>query len=159
MGASTRYGRDGPSKDSGNLYRTRLEEVTSKYPRVLMLGESMGASAGLLFSDLATNVMAFCPQVDLSTAAIRPEFSEQCYGQLQSTLLGALEKTEGKVVVHIGQWSPDQAQARILGDSKVEIVVHPIDNHRVAIELNRYNKLLPLIKDTIIRELEMAAIA
>ncbi len=41
----------------------RLARVTGQYTRVLMLGDSMGATAALLFSPLATNVHAFAPQV------------------------------------------------------------------------------------------------
>eukprot|EP00854_Cymbomonas_tetramitiformis_P002485 gene2485-3229_t len=147
------------NEELGKLYRSRLEHITSKYPRVLMLGESMGASAGLMFSDLATNVVAFCPQVDLSTAPIRPACNERFYSSLQSTLLGAVEATKGKVTVHIGEWGPDREQAKILKNSQVEIVVHPVDSHRVAMALNRYDKLLPLLKSSIVRELEMATIA
>ena len=44
-------------------YFDRLSQVTRKYKRVLMLGDSMGASAALLFSPLATAVQAFSPQV------------------------------------------------------------------------------------------------
>lgn len=40
----------------------RLEAVTRGYARVLMLGDSMGATAALLFSPLATAVHAFTPQ-------------------------------------------------------------------------------------------------
>lgn len=46
-----------------NDYFDRLSQVTSRYKRVLMLGDSMGASAALLFSPLATAVQAFSPQV------------------------------------------------------------------------------------------------
>ena len=41
----------------------RLAAVTGRYSRVLMLGGSMGATAALLFSPLATAVHAFTPQV------------------------------------------------------------------------------------------------
>ena len=41
----------------------RLAAVTGRYSRVLMLGDSMGATAALLFSPLATAVHAFTPQV------------------------------------------------------------------------------------------------
>lgn len=53
-------------------YRDRLAAACADYPRVLMLGDSMGATAALMFSDLATAAIAFCPQIDLTTSAIRP---------------------------------------------------------------------------------------
>lgn len=43
----------------------RLAEVTGQYSRVLMLGDSMGATAALMFSPLATAVHAFAPQASL----------------------------------------------------------------------------------------------
>lgn len=45
----------------------RLAAVTGRYSRVLMLGDSMGATAALLFSPLATAVHAFTPQAGLPT--------------------------------------------------------------------------------------------
>lgn len=44
-------------------YFQRLSQVTKKYKRVVMVGDSMGATAALLFSPLATAVQAFSPQV------------------------------------------------------------------------------------------------
>lgn len=47
----------------GSTYHSRLSEAAAGYGRVLMVGDSMGATAALLFSRLATAVLAFCPQV------------------------------------------------------------------------------------------------
>lgn len=44
-------------------YYDRLSLVTRRYKRVLMVGDSMGATAALLFSPLATAVQVFSPQV------------------------------------------------------------------------------------------------
>ena len=44
-------------------WKERLRDVTKDYGKVLFLGDSMGATAALLFSEYATNVQAFCPQV------------------------------------------------------------------------------------------------
>ena len=52
-------------------FASHIEEL-KQYDKVVMLGDSMGATASLVFSDLATAVVAFCPQVDLTTSAIRP---------------------------------------------------------------------------------------
>ena len=46
-----------------HMYRSRLQQYTQQYNEVIMIGDSMGATASLLFSDLATYVLAFCPQV------------------------------------------------------------------------------------------------
>ena len=57
----------GAAGDDRRLYwREQLQKVTERYQRVLMLGDSMGATAALLFSDLATSVQAFTPQVSCS---------------------------------------------------------------------------------------------
>lgn len=47
----------------GSYYRRELEVALRPYREVIMLGDSMGASAALMFSPLATAVIAFCPQV------------------------------------------------------------------------------------------------
>ena len=44
-------------------YHQRLQAVTEQYSKVLMIGDSMGATGALLFSTCATAVLAFCPQV------------------------------------------------------------------------------------------------
>ena len=48
------------------VYKERLERVCKPYKTVVMLGDSMGATAALLFAPMATSVLAFCPQVQLS---------------------------------------------------------------------------------------------
>ena len=50
------------SDDGFQYWWDRLAAVTGRYSRVLMLGDSMGATAALLFSPLATAVHAFTPQ-------------------------------------------------------------------------------------------------
>lgn len=49
--------------DGVTLYQKRLQAVCERYETVVLLGDSMGASAALLFAPLATAVLAFCPQV------------------------------------------------------------------------------------------------
>ena len=51
------------------LYRERLEQICKTYKTVVMLGDSMGATAALLFAPLATSVLAFCPQVPRKSPA------------------------------------------------------------------------------------------
>lgn len=54
---------DGGDDAGRERYASRLEQYTRRYEHVVMLGDSMGATAALLFSRLATSVLAFCPQV------------------------------------------------------------------------------------------------
>ena len=57
-------GGDAVEGDSGGLYYAeRLRQYTRRYEHVVMVGDSMGATAALAFSDQATAVLAFCPQV------------------------------------------------------------------------------------------------
>ena len=49
--------------DGVAVYKGRLERVCKPYKTVVMLGDSMGATAALLFAPVATSVLAFCPQV------------------------------------------------------------------------------------------------
>ena len=49
--------------------------MTEQYKRVMMVGDSMGATAALLFSPLATAVQAFSPQVDRHDALFNPKTS------------------------------------------------------------------------------------
>lgn len=56
----------------GSYYRRELEVALRPYRQVIMLGDSMGASAALMFSPLATSVIAFCPQVHLNQVKMSP---------------------------------------------------------------------------------------
>jgi hypothetical protein len=47
----------------GAYYSDRLRQYTERYDHVIMVGDSMGATAALAFSEQATAVLAFCPQV------------------------------------------------------------------------------------------------
>lgn len=54
--------RNGTRQRPSGYYRAELAAAVGGYERVLLLGDSMGASASLLFSSLATRVLSFCPQ-------------------------------------------------------------------------------------------------
>lgn len=49
--------------DGVEEWRSKIQAVTQRYDKVLMLGDSMGGTGALLFSDLATAVETFTPQV------------------------------------------------------------------------------------------------
>ena len=57
---------------SQNLYYQRLRAATEGYDEVVMVGDSMGATAALLFSNLATHAHGFCPQVSLGPTTMAP---------------------------------------------------------------------------------------
>ncbi|KAG0555451.1 hypothetical protein KC19_12G170000 [Ceratodon purpureus] len=128
----------------GSYYREELEFALRPYKQVIMLGDSMGASAALMFSPLATSVVAFCPQVDLSTSSIRPGHSQSWLQTFKEDLLRAVSLSSARISVHSGTWSHDVNQAKLLPSDKVTLKVHDVDNHRLALELNTRN-LLPAI--------------
>eukprot|EP00898_Chlorokybus_atmophyticus_P002308 jgi/Chlat1/3078/Chrsp21S03388 len=129
----------------GEYYADRLKAVTSNYQRVLLLGDSMGASAALLFSELATSVIAFCPQVDLTTAAIRPAKHAEWLQAFTRRVLRAVDASNAAITVHCGNWTHDLDQVNMLPDEVVK-VVHPIDDHRVARALEQEGKLMSVVQ-------------
>ena len=52
-------------------YEARLAAAVAPYRHVIFIGDSMGATAALLFAHLATEVHAWTPQVDLAISSIR----------------------------------------------------------------------------------------
>ena len=159
-GSATATRRDGGAtvarRDRGDLRR---------YGRVVHLGDSMGASAALLFADLADVSLAFCPQVDLVSASIRPGRSAPWMRRYEGAMIAAVRRAvrEGsKVVVHTGSWAHDVDQAaavlRGLGSDdltafedartggSVTTVTHHVDNHRLALALEEGGELPPIVR-------------
>lgn len=124
-----------------------LRDACAPYERVLYIGDSMGASASLMFAEHATRVLAFCPQVDLYAASIRPSRSNVWFKRFKRVMTSALEKSTAAIDVHTGSWDHDKHQASLLPQSKVTHVVHQVDSHRLALALDGEEKLLPIIKD------------
>ena len=75
-----RYGGGGGEDMSRNLYYRRLRAATEGYDEVIMVGDSMGATAALLFSSLATSAHAFCPQVIIRCDRPQRRESQQLSG-------------------------------------------------------------------------------
>ena len=139
-------------------FATRLARVAARYRRVVMLGDSMGGTGALLFADMATRVLAFCPQVDLSTASIRPAYNAERFRALRRDVEGALGRCAGRVDVHTGTWKHDEDQAAwVAGLPGVTITRHPADTHRVALWLNRSEELLQMVRSCIVEEGRMAS--
>ncbi|GLJ22585.1 hypothetical protein SUGI_0425120 [Cryptomeria japonica] len=131
-------------------FYNELEEALKNYKAILMLGDSMGASAALTFSSLATSVIAFCPQVDLESSSIRPAKDKQWMKAYKDDLLKAVLTTKSRVTVHCGSWSHDIHQANLLPSNKVNIVTHGIDDHRLAKQLDNQGKLIKIVKSEIL---------
>eukprot|EP00250_Pteridium_aquilinum_P004844 c15039_g1_i1 orf=76-1902(+) len=136
----------------GAYYQQELHEALKGYKRVIMIGDSMGASAGLLFSPLATSVIAFCPQVDMTASAIRPGRERSWLSTYKQELLSAVLASSARITVHCGSWEHDLYQAKLL-PRKVDLVVHKSDSHRLAKELDMQGSLLTIIRNVIEEEM------
>lgn len=100
-----------PGGDAGiEEYAAPLRQAASCYHRVVLLGDSMGGTAALLFAGQATKVVAFCPQVDLARSAIRPAGPAPWRAALQRRVEESVAACRGVVDVHVGTWEHDQEQ-------------------------------------------------
>jgi len=147
--------------DAEREWRDALSSVAGEYARVIHLGDSMGASAALLFSDVADAAIAFCPQVDLVSASIRPGRSAAWMRRHKASLTRAVSRATrergASVRIHSGTWEHDLAQARMVPDAigeedaggggSVEVVKHLVDSHRLALALEEAEELLPIVRD------------
>jgi len=115
------------------FWRRRLQEVTSQYSKVVMLGDSMGATGALLFSDLATSVQVFTPQVELSDASMRPGHSQEWLSQVKANVLSSVERSTAVFQCHSGTWDHDLQQ-----------VTHSLFG--IGVELKQRGRQKPLSK-------------
>lgn len=130
-------------------YYDRLKKVTDKYKRVMMVGDSMGASAALLFSPLATAVQVFSPQVDLTVSSIRPALGTEEMMVMQKRLLSNVKESDAEITVHVSSWEHDSDQGGLLPKEKVNMHVYSFADHRLAFYLDSINQLEIILKDTI----------
>ena len=112
-------------------YEARLKAWLSGYKIVILLGDSMGGSGALLFSHLATCVIAFVPQVCLSDDihCRREDFSQSLREEFSATLLRNLDEARHRkdvatILVHRGGAAPDQAHTALLGGTEVGFEQH-----------------------------------
>ena len=92
------YQKDSHGQFAGfQEYEKRIRLSSLPYSKISLVGDSMGGSAALLFSHLATNsVVAFSPQVDLNedvhvsrndmTQSIRDEFENRLYQSIKCSI-------------------------------------------------------------------------
>lgn len=153
--------------EAERTWREGIGRVAGRYARVLNLGDSMGASASLLFADVADYAIAFCPQVDLVSASIRPGRSARWMRHYRRALVSAVDRAvsgrggsgrgRARVEIHSGTWEHDLAQADFVPDAigrdridaeglALEVVLHPVDNHRLALALEEGDELLPMVR-------------
>lgn len=146
----------GGNDDDFDRYAKRLAAVTSQYRCVIMLGDSMGATAALMLADQATSVHAFCPQVDLSWSSIRPGKDAAWGAALKHRVLSGVGECKGKVTIHVGNWKHDLDQVNLLPQNCTHVQIYSIDSHRLAAALDRAGKLLPMLRAAISHELGLS---
>lgn len=140
-------------------YAKQLKKVTSQYQRTILLGDSMGASACLLYAQVATSVLAFCPQVDLVYSSIRPGESLEWFSNMRDSISNSLKGYTGDVQVHTGSWEHDAYQAQLVEHfDSVAVTKHGIDSHRLALALHRQDKLLPIVRKKLEEELQTCSV-
>ena len=127
-------------------YREEVGAAAEGYARVVLLGDSMGASAALRFAPLATAVMAFCPQTDLTSASIRPGESGEWQAEFGRQLLQSVRSSSARMEVHCGNWEHDVEQARRVEGPNCRLAIHPLEEHRLAKELDAQQLLVPLVQ-------------
>jgi Leucine-rich repeat (LRR) protein len=149
----------GGSDDEFAQWEVRIADVAKRYPNgVVMIGESMGASATLMLAAHATSVHAFCPQVDLTSSSIRPAHGEGWFDTMRRRILDGVMSCPGKVTVHVGNWRHDLSQVNLLPReaSCLHVHLYSLDSHRLAAALDRTGKLLPLLRAAILNEMDLS---
>lgn len=139
--------------DEGFLeYDESLASVTSQYKHVLFIGDSMGATACLMFAKHASTVHAFCPQIDLSKSSIRPGQEEEWEHVLRDRVLEGVQSCQGDVCIHVGNWHHDVQQSNMIPTDMehARVKIYSVDSHRLAIALDKSDKLVPIIQSSIL---------
>ncbi len=134
------------------LYYSKLQQCVQGYTRRVMLGDSMGATGALLASDLATHVVAFCPQTSMATSSIRPGKPQAWLDALSNRCNAAVRAAQGvEVHVHVGAWEHDLQQGRALPEEAIRLHVWPdVESHRLALALDRRGKLASVVRGVVV---------
>eukprot|EP00521_Asterionellopsis_glacialis_P000851 CAMPEP_0195253850 /NCGR_PEP_ID=MMETSP0706-20130129/4713_1 /TAXON_ID=33640 /ORGANISM="Asterionellopsis glacialis, Strain CCMP134" /LENGTH=194 /DNA_ID=CAMNT_0040306435 /DNA_START=41 /DNA_END=625 /DNA_ORIENTATION=- len=144
-------------------YQTRIRAASKPYEKVSMVGDSMGGSAALLFSHLATDsVVAFSPQVDLGKDihhVSRDDMTRNQCESFQNRLVESVReattspKDAVRITIHRGIEEMDVCHTNQLlaclnedthGENcTVQIVEHPkCTHHQIAVYLKKQGTLL-----------------
>jgi hypothetical protein len=111
----------------------------------MFLGDSMGAAAALRFSTLATSVLAFTPQVDISEyeAITRSDFTLAIRQQFQNDVIVAIKQTRAIITIHYGEHCQEgvRQDGLLPTDNRVNLVPHDYDDHILSVHLRDLRKL------------------
>ena len=160
-GARSWYGGGGPDADA---WAERVAAVAAPYGgATVLIGDSMGATAALAVAGATppgSTVIAFCPQVDLGTASIRPGGVTPEWTAALSTRVRTSTATAaaagGRVAVHVGSWQHDVDQASSLAAAGALVKVWSVPSHRLAAALDSRGELLPLVRRAVLAAMGFA---
>ncbi|KAI3428648.1 hypothetical protein D9Q98_007471 [Chlorella vulgaris] len=144
--------------DGYEHYEERLRAVCGRYRQVVFIGDSMGATATLLFAHLATEVHAWTPQIDLATSSIRPGQGCEWQAVLKQRVLDNVARCEGTVVVHTGSWRHDLDQARCLPthDDSIKVQIYSVESHRLALALDSRGLLMQIVRSAVLQAMGLS---
>jgi hypothetical protein len=131
-------------------YDAAIQSVAASYDNVLYLGDSMGATACLLYAQHANVVHAFCPQIDLGKSSIRPGEDPSWENTLKNRALAGIDNCEGHLHVHVGNWQHDIQQVHPVQAEHASVKIYGVDSHRLAIALERSGKLMRILQSSIL---------
>jgi Leucine-rich repeat (LRR) protein len=142
----------GGGDDRYYAYQQAIAKAASNYPHVLFIGDSMGATASLMYAEYATTVHAFCPQIDLGKSSIRPGEEETWETQLRERVMDGVHACRGDIYIHVGNWHHDVQQSNIIPPTieHARVKIYSVDSHRLALALDKSNKLVPIIRSSIL---------
>lgn len=137
-----------------NYYLAQLTKLTSHYKSVMYLGDSMGAAAALRFSSLADRVLAFTPQVDISSynAITRKDFSLSTKKEFQRELIATMKTSKAGMTIHYGEHcEEDVRQIKLLPEllENVKLVSHDFDDHILSLHLRDRGLLSNIVESAI----------
>lgn len=136
---------------------SKLQKFVKDYRRVVFLGVSMGGFAALSNSHLASSVLVFGPQTDLTISHLRPGFDPEHLSRMYENLRKNVRAAVSSGVhfqYHVGI-EEHLAYARRLPLPRSSIFIHPIEG-RIARLLERVGILWPLLVRTLAQEQRIA---
>ena len=133
-----------------DAWEAPLREACAGYKHIVFVGSSMGGFGALRYRHLATSVLAFSPQVDLSTAVLRP--CGALVARWESETRSA-ERGAEKVEIHCAL---EEHLRHVLFAPFAAVVVHPLRTHLLSKTLSAHHRLVPILRGHIEGRVEAA---
>jgi len=153
--------------DGFSQYERRIKAASRPYKHISLIGDSMGGSAALLFSHLATDsVVAFSPQVDLigddhvsrddMTPMIKDMFRRRLFESVGTAIKGGVQMFVHRGVEESDTRHTDKLVSELAGESlkhdNLRVIVHSdCNHHQVAVHLKERGQLLNAVSNILIK--------